>query len=221
MARLSGIFRISLALMLALFVLSAPAIASGPAGGASKVVEKLQKRYAGVSSIRAGFTQDARSAAFGTTTSSRGTVTFKKPGRMRWSYEVPKGDEIVSNGTTFWLYQADLKQVVEQDAAAVTSTIATDFLTGVGELARDFGARLESEDERSWTLSLTPREPLANISSLSIKVSKDDLLVESTTTVDHFGNSTTVTFTSIEVDPGLDDTLFEFVPPKGAVVVRQ
>ena len=43
----------------------------------------------------------------------KGTVSFRKPGRMRWEFEAPDKETIVSDGETLFSYDPDLNQVVE------------------------------------------------------------------------------------------------------------
>lgn len=210
------------ALGLVFFLCVFPSLAARAGGDeAARVVAELQKRYGEITSVEAAFTQEAYSMGLDTTETSKGRVWFKKPGRMRWVYTEPAGDELVSDGETFWLYQEDLAQVVVRPADEVTSSVATDFLSGVGDLEEDFHVTLAEEDEDAWRLELAPREPLANIERLFLGVDKETRFVVSTTSVDFFGNTTTVRFDSIKINGAVADDFFSFVPPEGVTVLRQ
>lgn len=203
-----------------LCIVLSPAARAG-ADEAARVVADLQKRYGEISSVEAGFTQEAYSRGLDTTQTSRGRVWFKKPGRMRWTYTDPAGDELVSDGETFWLYQEDLAQVVARPAGEVTSSVATDFLSGVGELGREFRVSLAEEDDRAWRLELEPKEALAGIDRLYLGVDKESLFVVSTTSVDLFGNTTTVRFTDIRINEPVADDFFRFEAPEGVTVLER
>ena len=53
------------------------------------LVKRLQARYDSTDGFRADFTQEVESATLGQKVESRGTVVFKKPGRMRWEFSEP------------------------------------------------------------------------------------------------------------------------------------
>lgn len=185
-----------------------------------KLVSSLQQRYESVNSIEADFTQDAYSKTLKNSQISEGKVYFKKPGKMRWQYLKPIKDELVSNGKTIWLYQPDLGQVVERSTETTASAIATDFLTGVGNLRKDFDIKLAEDKSDSYRLSLTPKAPQPNIKKLFLEVDKSKTLVTKTIIVDNFGNETRVSFKNIKTNTSIKDSLFDFVPPKGTTVVK-
>ncbi|MFQ5737307.1 MAG: outer membrane lipoprotein carrier protein LolA, partial [Thermodesulfobacteriota bacterium] len=147
-------------------------------------------------------------------------VYLKKPGKMRWDYREPVKDEIVSNGKTVWVYQPDLNQVISRPADAAASGIATDFLSGIGDLEKDFDIRLAAQDTETWTLELTPRTPQPNLKKLLMDVDKKSMLAVKTRVFDHFGNETQVSFNDIKINNALTDLMFEFIPPEGASVIR-
>ena len=107
--------------MLGALLLLAPALpgvsrgdASPPAGEPSageacieSTVAAIQRRYGAVRDLRSRFVQETRSVALGgpgAVSVSSGTVTFAKPGRMRWSYEAPEESLVVSDGRWLWIY---------------------------------------------------------------------------------------------------------------------
>lgn len=187
---------------------------------AEEAVALLQARYEGIKALSAEFTQEVKSRAMAVPQVSTGKVLFKKPGKMRWQYIEPMKDEIVSDGTTVWVWQPDLNQVLERKVEESASKIATDFLSGLGDLKKDFEVKLAEGTEKSVRLSLTPRVPQPNLKKLTIEAGRKDMLVTQTVIEDTFGNTTTVSFRDIKVNPTIKDDLFRFTPPKGASVVR-
>src|SRR5437868_3324683 len=79
------------------------------AASVDNIVKRLQARYDSTAGFRADFTQEIESATLGQKVESRGTVFFKKPGRMRWEFSEPQ-QTLVSDGTFFWFYQPADKQ---------------------------------------------------------------------------------------------------------------
>ncbi|MBI5902212.1 MAG: outer membrane lipoprotein chaperone LolA [Deltaproteobacteria bacterium] len=195
---------------------------AGTAGATEldKVIDGLQSRYDSITALSADFTQEFSSKATKTTMTSRGRVYFKKPGKMRWIYSAPTRDEVASNGKTVWIYQPDLNQVMERPVDAAASSIATDFLTGVGKVRQQFEISLTSQGKDSYRLSLVPREANLNIMRILIDVDRTTFLVVRTAIEDSFGNETRVSFMNIKTGEARQDSFFEFKAPKGATVVR-
>lgn len=209
------LFRIPLfALMLVLI----PA-ASG-AEELKEVLSKLQERYESVTTLQSDFSQEVSSRGMGRPETARGKVWFKKPGKMRWEYSKPAGDLIVGDGKTVWIYQPDLNQAIEKEIDAAASRMATDFLSGVGDLEKEFEARLADSKGDAWRIVLTPRKESPNVKSLSLEVDKKSFLIKRTAVTDHFGTETRVDFTETSVNSPAPDSLFSFTPPQGAQVVR-
>ena len=92
-----------------------PAAPSNEAAELRSVLEKMQKRYDQAKDFRAKFSQTYSRAVVGRSTVSTGTLSFKKPGRMRWDYEKPEPRMFLSNGQVLWLYEPTEKQAFKQD----------------------------------------------------------------------------------------------------------
>ncbi len=218
--------RINLCVMLLVTGLFLPITSAAAGADIDTVVSRLQSRYETVSTISAGFTQEFFSAAMGNTQVSGGRVYLKKPGRMRWKYTSGTNDELVSNGAVVWLFQPDLNQVIEtarpaRSAASQTPGIAIDFLSGVGDIRKNFTVRLAQESESAYLLELTPITVQPNLKRLALEVDSETSLVLKTVVEDLFGNKTTVTFSDISVNVRIDDSFFEFVVPDGVNILKQ
>lgn len=206
-----------IALITAALLLVSPA--NGHASDAADVVSRLQQKYDTIATMTAAFTQDAYSKTLKKSLLSEGRVWFKKPGKMKWLYQKPNNDELISNGKTLWAYQRDINQVMKKDADW-SAGIATDFLSGIGDLTRHFKVTLESEKGRAYRLALVPKEPQAAIKKIFIEADKTTLIIEKTVVEDVYGNETRVTMRDVRINTPVEDSLFEFVPPKGAAVVK-
>lgn len=189
------------------------------AGDAGEIVERLKVRYLKITSIEAEFRQEVRSkAGLGGGGVTDGKVFFKRPGKMRWIYS-ETGDEIISNGKILWFFQPELNQAVERPSDAGI-TIATDFLSGIEGVGRDFNISIRQAIDGFYALSLEPKKATENIKSVIIQVDKKDFLIKKTVVSDHLNNETTVEFKNIKTDAKIRDDFFEFKAPKGVSVVR-
>src|SRR5262247_1546222 len=130
-----------------LFAFVALCVAVSVAAGAQSqptpdaLARSLQQRYQGIKDFSADFVHSYRGGVLKTQSQERGTVSVKKPSRMRWTYTAPEKKEFVSDGVKIYSYIPEDKQVivsnVPPDNQATTPAL---FLAGKGDIARDFSA---------------------------------------------------------------------------------
>jgi outer membrane lipoprotein carrier protein len=198
------------------------AMSQGHALGVDDVVRKVQQRYDDTRDFTADVTQEMTIASLGKTVTSSGTVSFKKPGRLRW--EITQGDAqvVVADGTTLWLFQPREKQVLKTPFdAAFRSATPLSFLTGVGQIQRDFEVTLDSAPPKSDLISLTlvPRRDGASVGRLRLLVAPDTFDIRGADVYDPQGNVSRLRFTHLRRNQGLDDAQFVFKVPPGVDVV--
>ena len=112
--------------------------ASDPAA----LARAVQARYDRVRDFTADFTHTYTGGVLKKQVVERGTIQVKKPGRMRWRYTNPEEKLFVSDGRQIYSYvPADRQVIVSPMPAEDRATTAALFLTGKGDLARDFTAK--------------------------------------------------------------------------------
>ena len=184
------------------------------------IVKRLQERYDSTQGFRADFSQEVESATLGQKVEARGTVVFKKPGRMRWEFTEPL-QTLVSDGKFFWFYQPAEKQVLKTPfQQAFSSSTPASFLLGVGRLDQDFNVSLAGETADSYQLRLTPKKDPEAIGLLDLVVSAKTFDILQATITDPLGNVTRLHFSNIDRKASLDDTLFHFTAPPGIDVIE-
>jgi len=187
------------------------------------VVHKVQERYDATHDFTADVTQEMTIASLGKTTTARGTVAFKRPGKMRW--DLSQGDQqvIVADGETLWLYQPSEQQVLKAPFdAAFRATTPISFLTGVGKIAQDFDVSLDPEDEKTSAemhLMLTPRRDDTGVGKLRLTVARDSGEIRGAEIHDPLGNVSRLRFEHIKRNVGLKDDQFAFQVPPGVDVI--
>ncbi len=184
------------------------------------LVKRLQARYDSTAGFRADFTQEVESATLGQKVEARGTVVFKKPGRMRWEFSEPQ-QTLVSVVKFFWLYQPTEKQVLKTPFQQVfSSTTPASFLLGVGRLDQDFSVSLTGETAEAYQLRLTPKKDPEALGVLDLAVSAKTFDILQATITDPLGNVTRLSFSHIDRTAPLDDALFRFTAPPGVDVIE-
>ena len=188
------------------------------------VIDGVQKKYEQIDNFQAVFTQESEIKALNKTQLAEGEVWFKKPGKMRWNYNTPKKDQIVSDGKTLWFYDEEEQQVIETPLNQVSETQSTTtLLSGLGKIKKLFDASFAEPDNHSpngeYMVDLVPKGD-EEYNKVTISVDKNDMMVNKIFLHDPLGNLTTVKLADIKTNNGVSDSLFEFKTPEGAEVVK-
>jgi outer membrane lipoprotein carrier protein len=138
---------------------------------------------------------------------------------MRWEFETPEKQTIVSDGETLYSYDPDLNQVVETPLKqALKSSSATSFLLGIGNINRDFKAAFASPPTPTGLIDLILD---AKTGGYKIEVGLDPKTYDlaKLTLTDQLGDVTKIDFSDIHDNVELPDSIFAFKAPPGADVV--
>jgi outer membrane lipoprotein carrier protein len=189
-----------------------------------EVVGKIQSTYEQTGQVKARFTQTVTLKAMKKTEREEGVFYFKKPKRMRWVYTKPAAKELVINAEKAWLYVPADKIAYVQDADSLfKSTVSIRFLAGIGKLKDDFrvafAAEKGSDKIGTYLLDLVPMKPEEGVKKLQISVSRESFQISRIVLFDPYGNTTTLTFSGIELNRDLPDSLFSFKAPAGVDVM--
>jgi outer membrane lipoprotein carrier protein len=181
---------------------------------------KLQARYEGTKTMQADFQQTVESPTLAAPLKTSGQVAFEKPNKMRWDYDPPDKQTIVGDGSTLWVYQPDMNQVIKAPLGeAFQASTPLTFLAGLGSVERDFNASLERETKDTWVLKLVPKQD-KGLGTLGITVRKDDAGIAEARITDALGTTTRIAFVHEKRNERIDDARFTFTPPDGVDVVK-
>ena len=209
----SPLLRASVLKIVLLPLLAMPALAAD-------VVDKVQARYDQTRDFTAEVRQELVMASGGKTLTAKGTVAFKKPGRMRWTLTDGVSQIIVADGTTLWFYEPDERQVLKAPFQnAFRSSTPISFLTGVGRLRTDFDVTADAPQDGRLRLHLQPRGE-ADLGALVLTVDAASYDIVGAEVTDPIGNITRLQFTDLRRNVGLPDDAFQFEAPAGVDVVE-
>lgn len=188
------------------------------------VIGGIQKKYEQINNFQALFTQTSEVKALNKTQNAEGEVWFKKPGKMRWNYNTPNKDQIVSDGKTLWFYDEDEEQVVETPLVQVSETQSTTtLLSGLGNIKELFNASFADEGDINlnggYLVDLVPKGD-EEYNKATILVDEKDMMVNTIFLYDPFGNLTTIKLADMKIDTEVSDSLFNFKAPEGTEVVK-
>ena len=197
--------------LLLLLLLPAAALASG--------VERFQAYLRTTQTARADFEQKVFDSERKLVQQSKGSFSFLRPGRFRWSYAQPYAQLIVGDGARVWIHDEDLNQVTVRAMARALGSTPAALLAGAADVERAFElSDAGSRDGLEW-LEAKPREREAGFER--IRLGMGTLGVQAMELTDHFGQTTVLRFSNIVRNPQLDPASFRFVPPKGADVLGE
>lgn len=191
----------------------------------SEVVDRMEARYAS-SDCQAEFTQESTLKAIGVTDTATGMVYFKKPNMMRWDYQEPEKQIIVTDGTTLWMYRPDEAQVMVGRAEDYFGGgEGLSFLADISILRSQFRICFPApEDEEipddHYLLKLTPHVARSNLAFLYLWVSKDTFNIVRSKVFNPFGDTTVIKFNAIKFNQNLKPSFFVFEIQKGTEVIQ-
>lgn len=151
-----------------------------------------------------------------------GSVYFKKDARMLWEYKAPAVQKIILDGTNLWFYLPEENQVMKNNFSTIPRHIIIDLFRGKIEIQKKFKvSSLQSETKDQQTeiaLELLPIIYNPTMTKLTLWIDPKEYYILRTSLEDEFGNRTVLKFFNIEIDKGIDDTLFQFTPPPGVEI---
>jgi outer membrane lipoprotein carrier protein len=188
---------------------------------ADQIVDNLQKNYDATVDFIADFRQETEVKTLNRNLKAWGKLSFKRPGKMLWRYEEPKGQFVLADGKNLYFYQPEQNQVIKSPLKnAFRSDIPLSFLLGIGNLKRDFNATLKSTDENQYVLNLEPKGDWGGFGEVLVGVSRSASDILWVSVRDAASNVTTIRFSGMRKGVGVQESLFRFQVPDGVDVVE-
>ena len=157
---------------------------------------------------------------------SSGSFAFVRPSVFRFDYNKPFVQNIVADGKNLWLFDADLNQVTVRSQAQALGSTPASLIASASDLAtlgKEFGLlAAPSEAGVDWVVA-KPKMKDSSLQQVRIGLRSEDgqMVLAHLDIVDAFGTRSQMRFDKVDVNPSqLTASQFNFVPPKGADVVR-
>ncbi|HSR35662.1 MAG TPA: outer membrane lipoprotein carrier protein LolA [Desulfurivibrionaceae bacterium] len=217
--------RLSRFASLALLFLALPVMAMAAEPTPAEVAQRLQQAYDRTTSFSARFEQRTTVPMSNRTRKGSGTVVFQKPYKMRWDYQQPETQVLVSDGKKVSLYMAASRQLmVRAMDEYLQSDVTYAFFSGRGRIVRDFtvaAAPAEKQLPGALAIKLTPKTTHPQVDYLYLWVDPQQYFITRLEVVDQFGSVTTLSFSGIEINPAVGGATFQFTPPAGTEILAQ
>lgn len=184
------------------------------------ILKKVEARYGG-RGFSASFKQTSTLKALELTDSASGSLFIQHPGRMRWVYEKPEKQIIVSNGKSLWVYRPEDNQVMIGDARVYFSNgKGASFLSDINIIRSKFEVSIEKETTSKFVLKLIPKEKKFEISMIHLHIAKQTNDLVMIASYNTYGDETLIKLTAFRYDLDLDAKLFHLEIPKDADILQ-
>jgi outer membrane lipoprotein carrier protein len=184
------------------------------------LVDRMQAFYEKTQDFTAAFRQEYSYRAFKRTQVSTGTVTFKKPGLMRWEYEKPSAKTFVLAGEKVYAYDPEAMTLTKGSVATDQLSASVTFLWGRGNLADEFSIEEAPCAKCQGTLlALTPLKPDPRFKQVRLEVDPKTARVLKSTVVDPDGSLNAISFLDMNTNQGVAESHFKLSPPVGTQVI--
>ncbi len=185
------------------------------------IIKKIEKRYA-VPGFTAQFFQTSTIKAMEITDSASGKAFFKRPGKMRWEYETPDRQIIMTDNETLWIFRPEDNQVMIGKAPSFfEGGKGFSFLSDMKLIQQKFSIALEKKTgDDFYELKLLPMEKAFDVSVIYLSVSTRTFDVVRIVTANSYGDETRIVFSDIQFIQKIDDSMFSFKLPQGIEVLN-
>lgn len=190
------------------------------ARAADPVVEAVQKRYAGISGIRADFIQTLTHKQNGRVEKREGVFHFAKPGNIRWEVKTPVPEIQLVTPSAIWNIFPDEDMAYKYSPGLPKELRGVmDLVTGQSALTENFDVEKGGEEGGIVKLLLYPKMNSDNPMTMAeLYADAKTGTITRVLVVDLFHNRNDIVFTSQVFDPVMPDGIFTFTPPKGMKV---
>jgi outer membrane lipoprotein carrier protein len=199
------------------------AVPSLPDLSGEQIAERVQKFYDGAKTFQAQFSQRYTIFAYNKKKESQGHVAFAKPGKMSWRY-TSNGNRVVSDGRLLKVYEAENKQLYEQEVTKSAYPAALSFLIGEGKLEASFTLKKLNADsvgfKGGYVLLAIPREPTPAYQKMLLYVDGKTFQVRRVLLIDAQKNKNVFDFSEPLVNVAVPPSEFQFATPPGTQIIK-
>jgi outer membrane lipoprotein carrier protein len=203
-----------------IFALAASALAQSDVHA---IAAGVDRRYNSMQTLEAQFVETYRGAGINRVES--GTLTLKKPGKMRWDYREPRPKLFLSDGKTAWFYVPGEQQVRRAPVKKLDDLRSPiRYLLGKTKLEKEFnGLSLAPDvnplDAGNIVLRGLPKGMEERVSQVLLEVTPDSKL-RRIVIEEADGSITEFQFKDQKENVALADARFRFTPPPGVETVE-
>lgn len=180
--------------------------------------DNLEKFLSNLNSFEANFAQEVKDFSNQIIDESSGKVIFLKPNFFRWTYQVPSENEIISDGEFLYLYDPDLKQVIESRLDGQLNMSPAMLLVSEN-IHEFFNTRLLKNSQNIMEFVAQPKNDESAFFKQVIFIFNNNQL-NIMKVLDNFDNLTTIKFHKIIQNKDINEARFLFNYPDDIDVIK-
>ncbi len=191
------------------------------------IMDRAVKGYTDMRSMSADFQQTITNPLTGTTSVSRGVLLRKAPSLLSITFSSPRGDKVVSDGSTMWVYlpSSAPNQVMKLPASGNSSMGMVDpgglFLSSPSSRYEiTAGGNATVGGRKTLVVNLVPKQSNNAFSKAKVWVDASSNTIRQFEVVDANGLTRRVTISNVKSNPTIAASSFRFTPPKGARIIE-
>ncbi len=200
-----------------------------------QIAQQLADHLSSLDSLSFTFTQRTMGQMSGRPRQASGQAYFAKTdegAKVRWNYQTPDSQVILSDGTTLIMYFSNLNQMIVAPADTLQQDITYSFFTGQSDLHHDFIVKEGPEPEETSEMNdyasilLVPRETRSQIKDIRLWI-LDTTQIKRIEIRDTFDTVTLLNLSNIKENSLtasgklIDEDFFQFTPPEGTEIIHQ
>jgi outer membrane lipoprotein carrier protein len=208
-------------LLITTFLIAARAIAA-PATGLESLENFVKTVKSGKSDFQQTVTSPTRAGEAPRVKNSSGTFEFQRPGKFKFAYKKPFEQLILADGTSLWIYDADLQQASQRKqstAFANTPAALIASATDLSALRNEF--TLENAPEKDGLVWVSAKPKAADSTLQTVRIGFKGEALQQLDITDSFGQRSQINFATMQLNPSLPASSFQFTLPKGAELLKQ
>lgn len=193
----------------------------------SEVARKVMSVYSELETYKADFRIESAEGK-----KMRGVAYYKNPGKLNFDFASPRGDRLVSDGNTLWIYIARLNIAGKQDLTLDAKDEKGDPVfsvmpgAGINRLFRKYHYRFddpnqprEIDGKETYVLDLAQKVKIGGFETMLLYIDAESYLIRKCVATDGSGKKTSVEFDNPVLNPPLEGTLFQYRPDDNTRVV--
>ncbi len=197
-------------LLFFLLIISTSSVAAG-------LYSRLQSSLKSIKTLTGSFVQKTYINDLGKTQKFEGRFYIKSPDKMKWLYTLNSTDVVYILGNSMIVYQPSEKQAFLTSAKRMgLSASPLRILLGKDLSNKDF-LITESKD----SIILTPKKDELMIKNIKLTISPEEQLIKKIELIDASGNQTVIEINHYRINPNIENSVFQFNPPKGTTIINQ
>jgi outer membrane lipoprotein carrier protein len=185
------------------------------------ILKEVEKRYT-ATQFAADFLQESTIKSMEITDFASGRLYVRYPGMMRWEYDKPERQVIITDGKKLWIYRPHDNLVMVGNAPVFfRDGKGASFLSDISLVRKKFKIALaQAEGEYLYELKLTPIDRTLNISEIRLYVTPRSYNIARIVTLNDYGDDTRIDIVNPQFAVNLEPSLFSFDIPPGADVQK-